>query len=351
MAAFAIDADVAKRLPLQYRRPARILADMHRLHPQSTRPRRLMAPRHGLAPLLMLACALPVEAGVYRWRDGQGVIHYGGRPPPSETGFTDLTRLRFHAQPEAIVELRAVQDGDGHLLYADNRLAGPIEVRVDFVKADNTGAEPMLPARVGIAADASALIARLHPLDPRHGGSFELRIVDAVPGSSNARPHDVEYRYPLATSTLRVEQGFGGAFSHQDEQNRHAIDLAAPIGTPVLAARDGVVMQIASDFAGAGLDREKYGGRANFVRILHDDGTMALYAHLAEDGVSVKPGQRVRSGQPIGLSGNTGFSSGPHLHFVVQVNRGMRLQSIPFRMFGPRGILRFDAPARMPPSL
>ena len=83
------------------------------------------------------------------------------------------------------------------------------------------------------------------------------------------------------------------------------------------------------------------------MRIVHDDGTMALYAHLREGGVLVRVGQRVEKGQQIGLSGNTGFTSGPHLHFALQVNRDMRLVSIPFRMFGPRGILRFtDVSAR-----
>jgi murein DD-endopeptidase MepM/ murein hydrolase activator NlpD len=107
-----------------------------------------------------------------------------------------------------------------------------------------------------------------------------------------------------------------------------------------LAARGGVVMQVESDFDKAGLNLEKYGGRANFVRILHDDGTMGLYAHLDLDGVLVRVGQRVRTGQQIGRSGNTGFTTGPHLHFAVQVNRGMRLLSIPFRMSGPQGPLR-----------
>jgi len=102
------------------------------------------------------------------------------------------------------------------------------------------------------------------------------------------------------------------------------------------------VMQVESDFEKAGLNRERYGGRANFVRILHDDGSMALYAHLKSEGVLVRVGQRVRAGQPIGLSGNTGFTTGPHLHFAVQINRGMKLESIPFRMQGPAGPLRIS---------
>ena len=129
-------------------------------------------------------------------------------------------------------------------------------------------------------------------------------------------------------------RGFGGSFSHTDPQNRYAIDFGAAQGTPVFAARGGVVMQVESDFDKAGLDLEKYGGRANYVRILHDDGTMGLYAHLRPEGVLVRVGQRVRQGQQIGLSGNTGFTSGPHQHFAVQVNRGMNLLSIPFRMPG-----------------
>jgi len=64
---------------------------------------------------------------------------------------------------------------------------------------------------------------------------------------------------------------------------------------------------------------------------------MGLYAHLRPEGVLVRAGQRVRTGQTIGLSGNTGFTSGPHLHFAVQVNRGMTLVSLPFRMVGVTG--------------
>jgi murein DD-endopeptidase MepM/ murein hydrolase activator NlpD len=73
----------------------------------------------------------------------------------------------------------------------------------------------------------------------------------------------------------------------------------------------------------------------NFVRILHDDGTMGVYLHLQRGSVKVQEGQRVSLGQPLARSGNTGNSTGPHLHFVVQRNVGMALESIPFSFAQP----------------
>ena len=301
--------------------------------------------------LAIALAALPAAraAKVYRWVDGQGVVHYGDRAPDASAvsgGGTGVKVIPFHAEPGAMVALRLEHDGNDYLAWADNRLAGPVQVRLSFTRERNVLGAPALPARATIGSRGSALVARLGAADPSRPGDFELRL-DAVPGSPNARARDVEYAYPLRGGNLQVAQGFGGAWSHHDEQNHYAVDFVAPIGTPVLAARAGTVMQVESDFDKAGLNLEKYGGRANYVRIVHDDGTMALYAHLREDGVLVRVGQRVAQGQQIGLSGNTGFTSGPHLHFAVQANRDMRLVSIPFRMFGPQGILRFtDASAR-----
>jgi len=65
------------------------------------------------------------------------------------------------------------------------------------------------------------------------------------------------------------------------------------------------------------------------VRILHEDGTMAIYAHLQLDSIRVHAGSVVLAGERIALSGNTGYSSGPHLHFAVQRNAGMHLVSVP----------------------
>ena len=303
-------------------------------------------------PLLRFAAAfvagwlatVPHDAGagkLYRWTDGNGITHYGDHRP--EAPGAPVTEIPFRAEPGTMARLR-VESGSGqYLAWADNTLAGPIEVMLHFSRRDNIEGAPALPARATVPAPGSALVSVLGPVQPGRGGSFELRM-DSLPGDPSARPQDTEYLFPLQRPTADVQQGYGGGFSHTDAQNLHAVDFAAPIGTPVLAAREGVVMQVESDFDRAGLDMEKYGGRANLIRILHDDGTMAVYAHLRESGVHVRVGQRVRAGQLIGLSGNTGFTTGPHLHFVIQVNRGMRLESLPFRMRGPDGALRFSAP-------
>ena len=63
---------------------------------------------------------------------------------------------------------------------------------------------------------------------------------------------------------------------------------------------------------------------------MHDDGTMGVYLHLQRGSVRVQPGQRIATGSPIARSGNTGRSTGPHLHFVVQRNIGLAVESIPF---------------------
>lgn len=270
-------------------------------------------------------------AKIYRWTDHNGVSHYGDHLP--DVAPARVKVIRAVPEPTAIARLRLQNDGDVTIAWADNTLAGPIEVRLRLSRGA-IASDPPLPARATVQARGSAIVAYL---DASQSGQLWL---DALPGDPSASPRDVAYLLPLRQGATRIEQGYGGSFSHADPENRYAVDFAAAIGTPVQAARDGVVMQVESDFDNAGLKLEKYGGRANLIRILHDDGSMAVYAHLKTEGVLVRVGQRVRAGQQIGLSGNTGFTTGPHLHFAVQVNRGMRLESLPFKMASPEGPLQ-----------
>src|SRR3546814_10624217 len=109
--------------------------------------------------------------------------------------------------------------------------------------------------------------------------------LETGPGSVDARPRDYEYLFPLQANEPRVQQAWGGRHSHADAENRHAVDFAADPGTVVFAARDGVVKRIRM----AGPPAAGGHGDANLIRILHDDGSMAVYAHLPPGGARVQP--------------------------------------------------------------
>jgi murein DD-endopeptidase MepM/ murein hydrolase activator NlpD len=74
---------------------------------------------------------------------------------------------------------------------------------------------------------------------------------------------------------------------------------------------------------------------------------MAVYAHLQANSLKVRPGAKVSRGQWIANSGNTGYSNGPHLHFVIQLNAGMSLESMPFRFVTPTGVAMTPAKRMM----
>ncbi len=94
----------------------------------------------------------------------------------------------------------------------------------------------------------------------------------------------------------------------------YAIDFEMPIGTPLVAARAGKVVAVQESFKD-GNDRDL---EENFVMIQHADATVARYIHIKFDGALVRVGQKVKQGQRIALSGNTGQTGGPHLHFDIQ---------------------------------
>jgi len=156
-------------------------------------------------------------------------------------------------------------------------------------------------------------------------------------GSSSAEPDGYVYALPYAPGhTFRVTQGYGGKFSHQGS-NKHAVDWKMPEGTPIYAARGGLVVKTRDDSSrgGSGMEYDKFN---NYVLIRHDDGTLGHYCHLKKNGAKVTRGQRVETGDLIALSGNTGFSSGPHLHFCVfKTKNGRERESIPVRFRDANG--------------
>lgn len=147
------------------------------------------------------------------------------------------------------------------------------------------------------------------------------------------------YSLPWAVgSSFKVGQGSCTAAtdSHAAGTNdAFAVDVDMPIGTAVLAARAGTVTAIEGKYE----DGSKQ--QANFVKIQHEDGTVAQYFHLTLNGPRVAVGERVTQGQLVGLSGNTGDSSQPHLHFQVDACAGQGSMPVAFKntVANPRGLV------------
>lgn len=111
----------------------------------------------------------------------------------------------------------------------------------------------------------------------------------------------------------KVIQGYGGWFSHKGIA---ALDFYMPVGTPVYAAREGIVYSYKENGEKGG-PLPGYKKQANYIIIKHPDGSFGCYWHLQHYGVVTKKGM-VKKGQLIGYSGDTGFVLGPHLHFTVK---------------------------------
>jgi murein DD-endopeptidase MepM/ murein hydrolase activator NlpD len=107
-----------------------------------------------------------------------------------------------------------------------------------------------------------------------------------------------------------------GANSKMSHQNELSFDFKMKQGTSICAAREGVVIATKADSDHGGMKAE-YLADGNHIIIQHADGSVAQYWHLKKDGVLVKVGDNVQKGQIIGLSGNTGYTAFPHLHFQV----------------------------------
>jgi murein DD-endopeptidase MepM/ murein hydrolase activator NlpD len=153
--------------------------------------------------------------------------------------------------------------------------------------------------------------------------------------------HDDQYEYRLPygdAESYPVIQGYGARLSHRGTE-QYTVDFGMPVGTPVHAARDGIVA-LAEDSHDVGCWREECGRLANFVVLLHPDGTTGEYFHLRRGSVQVSVGQRVARGELLAFSGNTGYTTAPHLHFgVYRTERGGETQSIAVRFVTRSGVI------------
>lgn len=286
--------------------------------------------------LAALLLAAPVLAkNIYKYQDENGIWHFTDRAPAEDQSFETVFMER---EPEPRIRMRREGPETNPVYVLFNDFWGPVEVEIRLSEQFNVLTEPALPARFVIPGQTERALVGLGALNPRQGFTYRLHLA-SVPGPPVPQPVEGLVIYPpfAADEAYPISQGFNGGKTHQSDDSIYAIDIVMPVGTTITAVRDGIVMDVEEDFNRGGTDQEKFADKANHVRVLHDDGTMALYAHLDLASVRVRAGARVRAGQALARSGNTGFSSGPHLHFALQQNLGLRMVSLPFRFYLPGG--------------
>ena len=145
-------------------------------------------------------------------------------------------------------------------------------------------------------------------------------------GDSSAR----KMRSPLMNKSLPdFKEGEG---AHQGK-HVNSYDFSVPEGTQVLAMEAGIVIRIVQNFHEAHQDLKRL-DEVNVIEVLHEDGSLATYAHLKPQSVIPKLCERIKTHQVLGLSGHNGFSSGPHLHVhLSRPDSSGNFYTIPLKFF------------------
>ncbi|PCR98126.1 DUF4124 domain-containing protein [Pseudomonas sp. FW215-R2] len=280
---------------------------------------------------LLMASTSTVAMTIYKSTDANGVVSYSDRPSKGSQVFVFQDRMVERLERQVYLDIKKQKGTD--VVFVRNDLYAPVEVALAFTGMSNVRGAPAETIRRVLPARSNTRLALLTAVS---GGKplvytpmFQYSLGDPAGAAQSYR-----YPFPWRGGPFRLSQGANGDYSHYGPKNKYAMDIAMPVGTPIIAARAGVVVKTENSQSGRGTDPS-----GNFVRVLHDDGTMGVYLHLKQGSVGVREGQRVAVGSPLALSGNTGNSSGPHLHFVVQRNTGGGLVSIPYQFNQPLGAL------------
>ncbi|WMN11901.1 M23 family metallopeptidase [Marivirga salinae] len=219
---------------------------------------------------------------------------------------------------------------EGFVFYANNNESVPYTVKIDFQKMENlsssSGEKSFI--RTIPANAASQEVLKLKKNEETKGTSFDFNFLYNIGDPSLTIDEDYPYLLPYKHGKrVRIGQGNNGSGTHRGV---NAIDFNLEIGDSIYAARNGLVIEVSEDSNVGGNDPkfEKYG---NFIKVYHDDGTVGSYVHLQKNGSLVEKGDKIEKGQFIGLSGNTGWSSGPHLHFMVAKNQNFKNITLPIK--------------------
>jgi murein DD-endopeptidase MepM/ murein hydrolase activator NlpD len=282
--------------------------------------------------------------------------------------------------PEVVLaaELYRYQDSEGNWVFGDKKSFGnklPGKKVVERINIKNEGIHVEKPqltvtsVQKKRSVETMWLLSNPLPVSVQHwlaakgekgfftskiAKPFEQITIDPNSFSRQLKKHEIDHYYLLGEpidkpkeeiiglpfpkhKKYTVSQGFNGRYSHTGRGNRFAVDIAMPIGETIVAVKSGIVADAADHFSIGGA-ANYFLDKANHVTVMHSDGSYAIYAHILYGSLSVKVGDRVKAGQELARVGNTGYSTGPHLHFVMRYNSGQGAYSIPFRFKTNKGI-------------
>lgn len=304
--------------------------------PRSAERRLRGAAALALATLCMAAAGLAAADTLYKYRGPNGEWIFSDRPPAGGQA-VETREVSYGAEnPEVTVSHRMV---DGKLqLSGSNGYYAPVELVLGIDSMANAVPPgPDQPLRFVVPARGAVDLFALEPGADGLQPEIRYRWTWFTGDPTSVHEPEQPYRVPFAVATaFPVSQAFPHAETHATPDSRYAVDITMPVGTGIYAARGGTVFDVTSTNFEGGLDPEN-ASAANIVRILHDDGTYAIYGHLNWNSIRVRPGDVVSRGEYIADSGNTGFTSGPHLHFAVLHNPGMGIESLPVVFEGAEG--------------
>jgi murein DD-endopeptidase MepM/ murein hydrolase activator NlpD len=286
------------------------------------------------ALVLMLPAAGRTGEPIYKYRDANGNLVYAEQKPEGTTGVQTVPVDLESKAPRITVERR--DTADQIEFRAINECVCVVEFELRLLESQGLSLPGGAVFHSVLPGESQRRLVQA-PLDASSPLQLRYRW-KAVLGAPGAQHLPAEpYRAPFAVgASYRISQAYPTHATHDGADSAYAVDLALPDGTPVYAARAGIVINLRHD-AFRGAPSPLLLDQANMVEVLHDDGTIAVYAHLHWDSVRVQPGQHVRRGEYLADSGNTGFTTGPHLHFAVLRNAGLSEVSVPVQFSGPGG--------------
>ena len=251
--------------------------------------------------------------------------------------FTALVCAAACSAEDKAVTIVSQTQGGSTLLTA--KLNNATDVTITLT-CDLDNMRPSSPFPITIDSDGKTEvpIVLLRVVDRSRAFRYAVHFDFRPGGRLKAPAKPFVYGLPYHDGPYRVQQGFLGKFSHSlGSQDENAVDWSMPIGTEIIAARAGKVVATRADVSMGGT-RLEYKNEFNYIVIKHDDGTYAEYVHLDKDGVQVHTGDKIEQGKVIGLSGNTGYSSAPHLHFAVfNTLNGRERKTIPMEFVSESG--------------